>query len=66
MKRGKPELLLKASMQNSEEQFYKVKKLNMEFKLDTRNWQGKKGSSSIHNNTFVSMDPIGKILLGKK
>lgn len=53
-------------MQNSEEQFYKVKKLNMEFKLDTRNWQGKKGSSSIHNNTFVSMDPIGKILLGKK
>lgn len=38
----------------------------MESKLDICNWQSKKGSLSIHNNTFVSMAPIGKTLLAQK
>lgn len=41
-------------------------KFNMESKLDIHNRQSKKGSLSIHNNTFVSMASIGKTLIGKK
>lgn len=37
----------------------------MESELAIHNRQGKKASLSIHNNTFVSMAPMGKTLLGR-